>query len=228
MIALSTTEPVRFTPPWLAGNADAPVFLIRPGSLIERAQLEAYLAGPECNAGRVFPWDLADAASDAARALLDGDDLGQVLEALATLRGARGLESLPQDQRQLLVAIDGALMQAWPEYAELRAREARRQELLPLVACQRFLVGWEGFETPFTPDKHGKPSESSLRVLGSLFLPAVGMEAYRLLYAEEQRPLSDAPSKSAPARPISPAAGVRRSAAKAGKSPVRSGRKTRV
>lgn len=228
MIALSTAEPVRFTPAFLQGRDDAPVFLIRPGTLIERAQLEAELAGPPYNAGRVFPWDLADAAADAARALLSGDDLGQVLDALATLKQAQGIETLPQEQRQLLVAIDTALMQEWPEYAELRSREARRQEILPLLAAQRFLVGWEGFDTPFTTGKDGRPSETALRVLGALYLPSVGYEAYRLLYAEEQRPLSASPSKSGPDRVTSPAAGAPPSAARAGKLTAKSGRKTRA
>lgn len=226
MIALSTSEPVRFTPAWLAGRDGAPVFMIRPGTLTERSQLEADLASHPYNAGRVYSWDMADVATDAARALLQGEDLAQVLEALAALRGSAGGE-VPLEHRQLLIGIDGALMEAWPEYAELRAREARRTEFLPLVAAKRFLVGWEGLDTPFTTDKAGKASDDALRALGALFLPAVGMECYRLLYAEAQRPLSEPPSKFAGSGlTTSPAAGARRSAAKAGKSTGKSGRKT--
>lgn len=217
MIALSTAEPVRFTPPFMAAKADAPVFLIRPGSVVERAQLEAALAAPPYNAGRVFPWDLADAAADAARALLTGDDLGQVLDALAAMKASLGVGDLPDDQRQLLIGIDDALTTQWPEYAALRQQEARRNELLPLLAAQRFLVGWEGIEAPFTRGKDGRASDDALRILGQFFLPLVGREAYRLLYAEEQRPLSLPPSKSGPGPGISPAAGKRRSAVKAGK-----------
>ena len=220
MIALSTTEPVRFTPAFMVGKADAPVFLIRPGSVVERAQLEAALAAPPYNAGRVFPWDLADAAADAARALLTGDDLGQVLDALAAMKASLGLAALPDDQRQLLLGIDDALTSHWPEYAALRQQEARRNELLPLLAAQRFLVGWEGIEAPFTRGKDGRASDDALRILGQFFLPLVGREAYRLLYAEEQRPLSLPPSKSGPAPVISPAVAKRRSGAKAGKSPA--------
>jgi hypothetical protein len=228
MIATSTSQRVPFTPPWLTGRAGAPVFFIRPGSLVERSQLEATLASHPYNAGKVYPWDLADVAADAARALLNGEALAQVLEALSTLRGAGGIESVPLAQRQLLIGVDGALMEAWPEYADLRAREARRTEFMPLLACKQFLVGWEGMETPFTADKDGKASEDALRALGSLFLPVVGMEAYRLLYAEDQRPLSPPPSKSAPDRVTSPAGARRRSAAKAGTSTGKSGRKTRA
>lgn len=228
MISLTTTEPVRFTPPFMAGQADAPVFLIRAGSVVERAQLEAALAAPPYNAGRVFPWDLADAAADAARALLTGDDLGLVLEALAAMKASMGLAALPVEQRQLLSGVDEALTAHWPEYAELRQQEARRNELLPLLAAQRFLVGWEGVETPFTLGKDGRASDASLRALGQFLLPLVGREAYRLLYAEEQRPLSSPPSKSGPGPVTSPAVGDRRSTVKAGKSPASSGRKTRA
>lgn len=217
MIALSTIEPVRFTPAFMAGQADAPVFLIRPGSVVERAQLEAALAGPPYNAGRVFPWDLADAAMDAARALLTGDDLGQVLDALAAMKAALGIAALPVDQRQLLAGIDEALTAHWPEYAALRQQEARRDELMPLLAAQRFLVGWEGVDAPFSLGKDGRASDDALRALGAFLLPLVGREAYRLLYAEDQRPLSLPPSKSGPAPGTLPAVAKRRSGAKAGK-----------
>lgn len=217
MIALTTTEPVRFTPAFMAGKEGAPVFLIRPGSVVERAQLEAALAAPPYNAGRVFPWDLADAASDAARALLAGDDLGQVLEALAAMKAALGITALPDAQRQLLVGIDEALTTHWPEYAALRQQEARRDELLPLLAAQRFLVGWENIEQPFTTGKDGRASDDALRLLGQFYLPLVGRESYRLLYAEEQRPLSLPPSKSGLGPVTLPAEKPRRSAAKAGK-----------
>jgi hypothetical protein len=227
VIALSTAEPVRFTPPFMAGNADAPVFLIRPGSVVERAQLEAVLSAPPYNAGRVMPWDLADAASDAARALLLGDDLGQVLDALAAMKASFGLAELPLEQRQLLIGIDESLTAHWPEYAALRQQESRRDELMPLLACQRFLVGWENVEAPFTRGKDGRVSEDSLRALGAFLPRLIGHECYRLLYAEDQRPLSPPPSKSGPGPVISPAGGVPRLAAKAGSSRGNSGKKIR-
>jgi hypothetical protein len=227
MIALSTSKPVRFTPSWLDGQDGAPVFLIRPGSVIERGELESDLASHPFNAGKVYPWDMANVAGDAARALLSGEDLATVLEALGHLRGGQEMAALDADTRQLLIGIDGALMDAWPEYAALRKREARRTEFLPLLAAKRFLVGWEGLEAEFSADKDGKASDAALRALGPVFLPAVGMEAYRLLYAEDQRPLSAPPSKSGPGPETSPAASKRRSAAQAGTSRARSGRKTR-
>ena len=53
MISLSTSAPVRWSPPWREGAAGAPVYLIRAGSVIEREMLEAELAG-EHRAGKVF------------------------------------------------------------------------------------------------------------------------------------------------------------------------------
>jgi hypothetical protein len=217
VIALTTSEPVRFTPPFMAAQADAPVFLIRPGSVVERAQLEAVLSAPPYNAGRVMPWDLADAAADAARALLDGEYLGQVLDALAAMKASLGLAELPLDQRQLLIGVDESLTAHWPEYAALRQQESRRDELMPLLACQRFLVGWENVKAEFTRGKDGRISEDSLRALGPFLPRVVGNECYRLLYAEDQRPLSLPPSKSGPGPVISPAGKKPRSAAKAGR-----------
>jgi hypothetical protein len=236
MIALSTAARIPFTPPWLADQADAPVFHIRAGSVVERGQLEAVLAGPPYNAGRVMPWDLADAAMDAARHLLDGEARGQVIEALQAMKASLGLATLPPEQRQLLIGVDESLMAAWPEYAALRQREARRDELLPLLAAKHFLVGWDNFDAEFVTDKDGRPSDDTLRALGMFILPMVGREAYRLLYAEDQRPLSPPPSKSGPDPMTSPAASAPRSAAKGGKSATakadeksaKSGKKTPV
>lgn len=227
MIATSTAG-VPFTPQWRAGQDDAPVFLIRPASILERGQFEATLAGPPYNAGRVFPWDLAAAAEEAARALLDGEHLGQVLEALAAMRQTLDMDALPLEQKQLLTAIDPVLSDHWPEYAELRRRDARRAELLPTLAVKHFLKGWDWGDRAFTFGKDGLVSDETLRALGVFEMRAIGLEAYRLMNAEEQLPLSPPPSKSGPAPPTSPAEKPRRSVVKGGKSATVSGRKTRA
>ena len=41
MIALSTKAPVRWVPPWLAKESDPPAFMLRAGSVIDRAQVVA-------------------------------------------------------------------------------------------------------------------------------------------------------------------------------------------
>ena len=221
MIALNLA-PVRFTPGWLcdaagAPNPGAPVFFVRPGTLIDLGQVDAELAGPPYSAGKVFPWDLVTAAEEAARALLDGDALGQVLEAFAALRAAGfDINAVPDEQKQLLKAIEPALA-TWPDYGELRRREARREELLPLLCAKRFLTGWDNLETPFAAGRDGFVTDAALIGVPEFQRRSVGVHAYNLMQAGVHRPLSPPPSKSGPAPKPSPAAKPRRSAAKAGK-----------
>lgn len=219
-----TTLP--WTPDHLVGAPDAPVFLIRPGTMTERVTFEAMLAAPPYRAGRVFPWVLADTAIAAARSLLDGEQLGQVIDAFTALKKLDGVAGLPIDQRQLVIGIEGALTAAWPEYAELHAQLQRRLEIMPLLACRQFLVGWDRFDAEFVTDKDGRPTDDTLRAMGPFFMPLCGHQAYNLLYAKDQFPLSPPPSNAGPAPVISPAAKPIPMAG-AGKSTAPSGKKTR-
>jgi hypothetical protein len=223
MLALNTTTAVRYTPSWQidpetgAPLPGASMFLVRPGSIIDRGQVDAELAGPPYNAARVLPWDFISAAEAGARHLLDGDDLGQVLDAWAALREAVfDMDRLPPDQKQLLIAIEPALC-SWPEYGELRRREARREELLPALCAKRFLVGWEHGSAVFATGKDGLVTDAALFQLPDFERRAVGMYAYSLMQAEHHRPFSPPLSNAAPSPAPTRAAGKRRSAAKAGK-----------
>lgn len=232
MLALNTTTPVPYTPSWQCDPATgaprpgAPVFHIRPGGIIDRGQVDAELAGPPYNAARVLPWDLIAAAEAGVRQFLDGDDLAQVLEAWGALREAVfDLDKLPPEQRQLLIAIEPALCN-WPEYGELRRREARRDELLPALCVKRFLVGWDHPGAVFATGKDGLVTDGALFQLADFERRAVGLYAYSLMQAEHHRPFSPPPLNAAPAPPPSKAGAKRPSAAKAGKSTASSGRKT--
>jgi hypothetical protein len=231
MIALNAA-PQPFTPPWyIQGSvprADAVTYLVRAGTIAERAMFEGVIAGPPWNAGRVFPWDLIDAAERAVRQLLDGDSLGQVLEALGAWRAnLLTPEALPAEQRALLDGLEMPL-RAIPEYANLRAIEARRSQILPMLAAAWFLCGWQGNDAPFTLGPDGKASEASLQRIPAPDLSAIGWHAYNLMYAEQHRPLSPPPSTSESSPLPSSVAGSPRAGKAGGKSAGASGRKIRA
>lgn len=221
MIAF-TAAPQPFTPSWYCNKDGSPragarTYLVRPGGITDRAMFEGAIAGPPFNAGRVFPWDLISAAENAVTHLLDGDARGQVLEALAAWRANMLTpEALPPATAQLLAGVEIAL-RSWPEYAELRAAEARRTHMLPTLAAKWFLAGWQGFDAPFELGPDGKASDASLLAIPAPDLNALGWHAYNCMYAEQHRPLSQPPSTSAATRPRSGAGGSRRAAKAGGK-----------
>ncbi|OYZ15638.1 MAG: hypothetical protein B7Y35_06100 [Sphingomonadales bacterium 28-64-96] len=227
----TSAAPQLFTPPWYLQDGaippGAPVYLVRPGSIADRAMFEGVIGGPPWNAGRVFPWDLIDAAERAVTALLDGDARGQVLEALATWRANMATpEAIPHETTQLLAGLEMAL-RTWPEYGQLRAAESRRTHALPVLAAQWFLVGWQNVDQPFTLGPDGKASEASLSSIPAPNLNALGWYAYNLMYAEQHRPLSPPPSTSEGSPSPSSAAGSRRVGRAGGKSKDGSGKRIR-
>jgi hypothetical protein len=226
----TSAAPQPFTPPWYLKDGStppgAPVYLVRPGSIADRAMFEGVIGGPPWNSGRVFPWDLIDAAERAVTALLDGEARGQVLEALATWRANMATpEAIPDETTQLLAGLEMAL-RSWPEYGQLRAAESRRQHALPVLAAQWFLVGWQNVHQPFGLGPDAKASEASLQAIPAPDLNAVGWHAYNLMYAEQHRPLSPPPSTSEGSPLPSTAAGSRRVGRAGGKSMGASGKKT--
>lgn len=214
----ASAAPQPFTPPWYLDQggvprADARTYLVRPGTVADRAMFEGEIAGPPWNAGRVFPWDLITCGEQAVSHLLDGDYRGQALEAMATWRAnVLTPEAMPEETRQLLAGIEMAL-RVWPAYGELRRAEARRTHVLPMLAVRWFLAGWQGVEQPFALGPDGKASEASMAAIPVHDLNAVGWHAYNLMHADQHRPLSPPPSTSGGNRRRS-ARGVKRRAGK--------------
>lgn len=213
MISTSTTEPDRYTPAWRAGT-DAPVYLIRAGSVRERAALEAELSGSH-RAGRIYGFELTQAVRDGI-ALFLADDPAQE-RVLAVLdqegdvddRAAKALVDGQADEalairaeisardRQLLADVRGVLAEHYGPYRDLLAQRARRLEMAPIEALRRFLVGFENVNAPFTRDRDGMVSEATLAAIDPLELSAAGNHAYGMLYGGGQkRPLAQ-PSPSA-------------------------------
>ncbi|WP_310498311.1 hypothetical protein [Sandarakinorhabdus sp.] len=230
----SSLAPIRRTPPWRCGDDGAPLpgavtFLVRPGTVIERATLEADLAGPPYNAPSVMRHERLDTALAAVHKLLDGEARDQAAEALQAVRAAyvagEAKDTLDDDHQQLITALEPGL-RLWPDYAALLQAEARRQTLLPVVAVQRFLVGWEGIDDAFERDRYGLVTDACMAKISSIDLTWLGWQVYQMLYAEQHRPFLQPPSPSGGNRPVSRAGARRRLAAKAGTSAGASGPKT--
>lgn len=200
----STTAPTRFVPQWRRDDPNAPAFLLRAGSVIERETLEAELAG-EHRAGRVWPYELANVLCEAFRAI-GGDDVGLLIglverEQAAALGGGEKLDDADQ------ATLDGARQVAieyWPDYAALVAQMQRRELLLPILAFRRFCIGWENVGAPFSRGLGGMVADTALKSVDPLHMRAAGIEAYNLLYLDPSAEKnSEAPLPSSDSPPIS-------------------------
>lgn len=191
MIATSITEPVRFTPKWLAGRADAPVYLLRAGSLIERGQLEAELRG-RYQAGLVDPAELMEVASAGAAVLWKGDAALDRILALLTADD----DERTDDDRVFMTEVGRLLTAHWPDYAVLSEQSQRRIELVPLLAFQRFCVGWENVAAAFVVGRDGRVSDESMRAIPDPEMKMAGLQAWRLLWGMEQEGNFERPAPS--------------------------------
>lgn len=216
MIRLSKA-PVAFPLPW----TDNVHFLIRPGNIIERGELEADLA--EHRAGRVFDFQLTEAFDEGLKALLSDDEDGQAKIREAAVAEADGQELSAEDRAGLEMARE-AIRKAWPAYGTLLAQAARRNELIPTFAFQRFVTGWEGEGLPeFRKGPDGLVDLDLMSTIEPVIVRIVGLRCYQMLYAADAEKNSERPSQSVESPPPSKSDAPR----KAGTSASRSGRKTR-
>lgn len=228
---LSTKAAKRHTAGWMTHlGAEAPVFLIRPGSVIERAQLEAELTG-EYGAARVFAFDLSKAFREGVEALCDSDDAARLVGIADAEAALPEGEALPKEEASILREARAELAKHWPAYRALRTRMALRTEVAPIIALRRFCVGGER-----VMGMDGKPITFERGPDGFLMLDEIGRidpfqmldagnAAYQLLYPEEDlRGNSQQPSQSDESQPLSTSDA---SSTKDGGSPARSGKKTR-
>jgi hypothetical protein len=190
----STTQARRHTPSWLSARGDAaPVYLLRTGSVVERASFEAELTAQQ--AGRVFAGELVDAFSSGVRLLLDDVGDQEHLIGLAQAE-AFGATDLDDADRQLLRDAKDELGRYWPDYRALRSRLDLRRELIPILAFARFCVGWDNVEAKFERGMDGMIKERSLKGVDPLEMMSAGNEAYSMLYAIDPVGNSAPPSTS--------------------------------
>jgi hypothetical protein len=237
MIALNTTQPVRFVPSWLRKAENPHTYLLRAGSIMEREMLEAELASDH-RAAEVMPWDWDDAFHSGVAALLDADDAArlsglydaeqstwheqQQLIVAGKVEQAKALD-LPEGDRQMLAEVRRILAEHWPQYRALVAQDARRRVAMPLLAFQQFCVGWKGLDAPFALGPDRRVAEASAIKVPVFELRSAGIEAYHMLYAAGAEKNSEAPSNSSDAPATSHAGAV---STEDGKSGGTSGSKT--
>lgn len=203
MIITSTTASVPFTPPWLEGLPEAPVFHLRAGSVVERGLMQAELAG-EHRAGQVYDFELRREMRAGVVVLLAEDpELDTVLGAIEEEAELVGDAELSDDQVRLLKDVRDILRQHWPDYRDLIAQLERRRQVAPIVALKRFCVGWEGAigdqgePAPFARGRDGLVTDAALAGLSGLELINVGNRAYSLQFAAGQAGNSPRPGLSA-------------------------------
>lgn len=218
-----STGLVPFTPAYREKEAKPPVYMIKPGTVIEREQLEAELAGPRWRAPRVFVFQELDAFANGIRALLpEGDDRARLLELVEHRRAGDELDAADE---AVLLEADRIVMGAWPEYQMLLEFKSRRAHITPLLAFMTFVKGWKNVPSTYAAGMDGRVSESALSGVQQNDLRLVGLHVYNLLYAGGQEKNSVSPSKSESVPKIS------RSASKSpagGKSTAADGKKTRA
>lgn len=207
MIGLSTTTPNRWSPPWLAGDPDSPVFLWVSGSTIDRALLEAQADG-EYQAGRVFQHDFDAAFIEGVNTLLHDDPEKDHLIGLMASQSAG--EPLSPEEAATLFEAKSSMARHWPAYRALVAQQARRNKILPLLAFARFVRGWQGLvdndDLPlaYLRDGVGGVAESVLRLVPEQYVIGLGSEIYASLYAGAQEKNSAPLLKSEDGQPTSP------------------------
>jgi hypothetical protein len=214
VIALSTTAPVPWSPPW----APERKFLFTAGSVVDRANLEAELAG-ELRAGRVFDFQLDAAFEAGVTELLGAEDAERLREVVAAEREGG---DIPAAERAMLDECRSLMKEHWPPFRALAAQAERRNQLVPVVALRRFCTGWDGPGLPPFERKLGVVTDAALVGLDFLTARAAGLFAYGLLYAGGQEKNSAPPSPSGNGRSSSNS--PRRAG---GSSTAKSGRTTR-
>ena len=216
----TSKAPFPFPLPW---DKDV-TFMIRPGDLMDRGELESVLA--DLSASPVYDFQLAAAFEEGVRVLLAEapEDAERLLEIAAADEALELEEKLAPEEAAALSDAREAVRKAWPAYRHLLAQAARRNELLPTIAFQKFVTGWQGNDMP--DFRKGIDGLLSLDVMGDIApiaIRAVGFRAYQALYAASSAKNFVPPSPS----DESPAPSESDKPAKAGSSTKRSGNKTR-
>lgn len=227
MIGTKTGQVVKFTPAWLRTLDAPPTFHLRVGALTERDLFEAELDG-EYDAGKVYAHAIRASVLSGVAAL-GGDDAPMLTDLVNTFY-SDSASDMPADEQARMSELLDILQDHWPEYRRLAKQSARRLNLMPTLALQRWCVGWdnmtdtENAPVPFTSGPTGRPDDEAMRRLPPLFIMVAGTEAYSLQSGRGEEKNLPPPSLSAGTRESSPSASRK---ARAGQSAASSGKKTR-
>lgn len=168
-----------------------PGFRIRMASLIERGEFDAELEGRH-GAAAVPRFIMLDTAIAGVNALLEGEEAAEITELLRSFHGEAGdgekVGASAADQAQI-AAVEDVLKKSWPPYRQLIEQSARYRNLMPLLAFQRFVDGWEnvtgtdGKPVEFARDRDGLIPDTVLRRIHPSLVYAAGNRAYSFQYA---------------------------------------------
>lgn len=194
----STKTVDRYIPPFYEGQDDAPVYLLRTPSLIERAAFRRDLRA----AGATYSSDedLFEALREGVRAIdpVNRDELLADVDAIAE----SGIENASGELRARVGEIMRQVRAFYPRFAGLEGDREYFMQVMPIVACRHFLLGWENLDAPFER-KNGLTSDHCLQQLPDRDLYAVGFHALSLMnVSETERKNSESrsPSASSPKR----------------------------
>lgn len=192
MILTSTTATVPFKAPWREDDPEAPVFTLRAGSVLERAQMEAEIAGPH-RAGLVYGYEvLAVARRGVAALLADDPEHLEKVQSLLDAEAEGGADALPDEDKQIMREVRKILSEHWPEYRDLDAQIERRRNIAPIIALKRFCTNIEGPGITFASGRDGV-ADATLAALNPMEMMIAGNRAFALQY-----PSADAEKNSEP------------------------------
>ncbi|HVJ02358.1 MAG TPA: hypothetical protein VM662_09260 [Sphingomonas sp.] len=216
----TTKAPFAWTVPFGEGGT---VFMLRAGDIIERGELEAELA--ELGGGRVFDFQIEDAFDSGVAFLLKDhpDYLARIREVAAAQAALEMGDQLPPEELALLDGAREAVKAGWPPFRTLIGQAAKRSELIPTLAFQRFCTGWQGDGLPeFRKSMDGRVDLSVMAEVPAVLIRLAGLRAYQALYASEHEGNSARPLQSDKSPPPSNSDASK----KGGSSGKRSGGKT--
>lgn len=111
-----------------------------------------------------------------------------------------------EDLKARISALEAVAL-AVPVYAEQRALQERHLGMIPLVAAQHALRGWEGERLPPFRRERGVVPEDLIELLPEDELLAVGWKAFSLMQPDQAAEGNSAPPSPSPSTPeTSPAA----------------------
>lgn len=172
------------------GADKRPGFKIRMASLIERGAFDAELEGRH-GAAPVPPFIMLDTAIAGVNALLDEGEAAELGDLLRSFHGDAGQDraEISAAERAQVAEIEAVLARSWPAYRQLVEQSARWRNLMPVLALQTFVEGWEnvsaiddGTPLAFERGKDGLIPDTVLRRLHPALIHAVGNRAYNFQY----------------------------------------------
>lgn len=215
-LPLSPSVPVRFVPPeYDSGQTDAPVYLIAPPTLLERAAF-----GSACTA-EGLRWPADSELRETLRAALELAAPANLGDHLADLDAAELVS--PENPPAPELSARVARLEKWardnvPDYAALIGARQRWNSAAPVIAAARFLRGWENVNVAFARKAGSVPLEL-LEMLPADHVAAIGNEGLRLMMVSDaQRKNSVSPPRSKASPPPSPAGQGQATAATDGSS----------